>query len=506
MQQRSLALSRRSVLKAMVAALSTTALPSFASTQSMQRQLLDYDAVGLAHLIRNKSVSAKEVIEASIARIDALDGSINALTTRTFERALSRVGDLPSGTVFEGVPTLLKDLIDLGGVRRTNGSLLHLANVPKKSVAFVEAMERAGLSILGMTNAPEFASGALTDNVAFGATHNPWDLSCNSGGSSGGSAAAVAAGYVPLAQGTDGGGSNRIPASCCGIFGMKASRYRQLSGEADGGHYFLRTHQCMSRTVRDSAALLAATENPSNSAGYQPVGLVEGPAKRRLRIAVSIENSFGEQPDKTVAEAIYRTIKLCESLGHEVIALPNPVAGEQLFSASEGIMLAPMPSLIAQVESLVGGPAETSGLLTQATVDMTRYSQRLPKDARQNGLVYFDQLTREFGQFFAKYDLWLTPTIPIEPPKNGYLSHDTPFDLALIRNRQLLSYTMTANGVGAPAMSVPLFQSSATGLPIGSHFMAAPGNDRMLYELAFELEAAQPWAQRWAPHSAMSLT
>jgi amidase len=503
---------RRTVLKVIASSLGATLSPAAGiansmsdSSGSLQRQLLEYDAVGLAQLIRSGAISAKEVIDATITRIDALDQDINALTTETFERALTRLAAIPADTQFQGVPILLKDLIDLGGVPRTNGSRLNLTNIPEKSVAYVEAIERAGLSVVGMTNTPEFASGALTDNVVFGTTNNPWDLTRNSGGSSGGSAAAVAAGYVPLAQGTDGGGSNRIPASCCGILGMKASRYRQVSGEADGGHYFLRTHQCLSRTVRDSAALLAATENPINYAGYPPVGLVEGPAKRRLRIAVSPENSFGEQPEASVLAALNATISLCESLGHEIVIEPNPVVGEHMFPAAEGIMLAPMTTLIAQVESVTGKRAEETGLLTKATIDMARYSQGLPQNAQQEGLAYFSRLTRDFAEFFETYDLWLTPTIPIETPANGYISHDTSFDLALQRNRQLLGYTMIANGIGAPAMSVPLFHSSETGLPIGSHFMAPPGADRMLYELAFELEMAQPWAQRWAPYSGMSL-
>ena len=503
---------RRRALKIAASSLGAILSPAssiaFSMTEpavSLQRELLKYDAIGLAQLIRSGEISAVEVINATITRINALDQEINALTTETFERALTRLDTMPSDTRFQGVPIVLKDLIDLGGVPRTNGSRLNLANIPEKSVAYVEAIERAGLSILGMTNTPEFASGALTDNVAFGVTKNPWDLTRNSGGSSGGSAAAVAAGYVPIAQGTDGGGSNRIPASCCGILGMKASRYRQVSGEADGGHFFLRTHQCLSRTVRDSAALLAATENPVNRAGYPPVGLVEGPAKGRLRIAVSAENSFGEQPEASVLAALNETIKLCESLGHEIIIVPNPVSGEHMFPAAEGIMLAPLPTLLAQVESMMGKQAEETGLLTNATIDMARYSQGLPKNAQQKGIEYFLQLTRDFESFFETYDMWLTPTIPIEAPVNGYISHDTDFDLALRRNRQLLGYTMIANGIGAPAMSVPLFHSSVTGLPIGSHFMASPGADRMLYELAFELEMAQPWAQRWAPHSGMSL-
>lgn len=492
--------NRRFILKSAVASLAAVSFaPAFAVQSraiAVSDELLEYDAVGLAQLIRDCDVSAREVLEASIARIEALDGQINALTTRNFAGALERVGQISPQTVFAGVPTLLKDLVDYGGVRRTSGSLLYLSNVPAASVDYVDAMESAGLSILGMTNTPEFASGALTDNLAFGQTHNPWDLGRNAGGSSGGSAAAVAMGYVPLAHGTDGGGSNRIPASCCGVLGMKASRYRQRSGEPDGSHYFLRTHQCLSRTVRDSAALLAATENPRNQANHPPVGLVEGPGKRRLRIAVSSENAFGEAPAPAVREVLQSTMNLCESLGHYVELVSNPISGEGLFQAAEGIMLAGMPGILALVESLTGRPAEEAGILTPATVNMGRYAARLPKDAQAKGVAYFAQLTADFAQFFHSYDVWLTPTIPVESPKLDYLARDTSFDVAFQRNRQLLGYTVAANGIGAPAMSVPLFHSSLTGLPVGSHFMAAPGADKTLYELAFELEAAQPWVGR----------
>lgn len=492
--------NRRFILRSAVATLAATTLPAVFAEQSLgtafQDELLQYDAVGLAGLIRTGDVSALEVLEASIARIEALDGQINALTTRNFTKALEQVEHISTETVFAGVPTLLKDLIDYGGVRRTSGSLLYLSNVPKVSVEYVRAMERAGLSILGMTNTPEFASGALTENLAFGPTRNPWDLGRHVGGSSGGSAAAVAMGYVPLAHGTDGGGSNRIPAAYCGVLGMKASRYRQHSGEPDGGHYFLRTHQCLSRTVRDSAALLAATENPQNQANYPAVGLVEGPGKRRLRIAVTSENAFGEEPAPAVKQVLESTMKLCESLGHHVVEVPNPIIGEALFQAAEGLMLAGMPSLLALVESLTGKPVEEAGILTRATVDMGRYSARLPQDASEKGLSYFAQLTAEFEQFFGAYDVWLTPTVPVEAPQIGHPAHDVPFETAFERNRQLMGYTVAANGIGAPAMSVPLFHSSVTGLPVGSHFMAAPGADKALYELAFELEAAQPWAER----------
>ncbi len=497
---------RRFIVNAITGAVALHAIAQLpraqASLHRSANDLLKFDAVGLAQLIRQGELSAQEVTEASITRIEALEPSINALTTRNFSAALARAPTIGTNTVFAGVPTLLKDLVDYAGVRRTNGSLLHLTQVPKISVDYVAAMEQAGLNILGMTNTPEFASVAMTDNMAFGPTRNPWDLTRNAGGSSGGSAAAVAAGYVPLAHGTDGGGSNRIPASCCGVLGMKASRYRQKSGEADGSHLFLRTHQCLSRTVRDSAALLAATEVFGHPQGYEPVGLVEGPGTKRLRIAVSMENAFGESPQASVKDVIIKTMQLCAALGHDVVELPNPLNGNALFRAAEGIMLAEVPQLLSYVEFLTGRPAEDSGLLTPATVNAGRYAASLPADSLQQGLNYFAQLTQKFTPFFDDYDLWLTPTLPLETPRQGYISYDTPFTDAIARNRQMLGYTVVANGIGAPAMSVPLFRSAETGLPVGSHFMAAPGQDLRLYELAFELEAAQPWADHWPPLTA----
>jgi amidase len=469
---------------------------------SLSRDLLGYDALGLAQLIRDRQVSPREVLQAAIARIESMDSTLNAMTTLTFDRALEKSARIPRDSVFAGVPTLFKDLVDVGGVRRTSGSKLFLANVPKASVEYVKAVEASGLNMLGMTNTPELASLALTDNPAFGPTLNPWNLEYSAGGSSGGSAAAVAAGYVPLAHGTDGGGSNRIPASCCGVLGMKASRYRMVSGEPDGGHLFLRTHQCLSRSVRDSAALLAATENRQNQAGYAPVGLVTAPGKRRLRIAYSVKNCFGELPDAAVHEVLDRTATLCARLGHEVEEVANPLDGEALFTAVEAIMLVGMPGLLGTVEALTGRPAEEAGLLSPATVAMGRYGARYSREDYDRSIAYCERLALQFGDFFSGQDIWLTPVMPMETPGNGWVGPNSTGDELVVRNRRMLAYTAVANAIGAPAMSVPLFHSPASGLPVGSHFMAAPGADRTLYELAYELEEAQPWAGRWAPISA----
>ncbi|MBT7713432.1 MAG: amidase [Deltaproteobacteria bacterium] len=204
----------------------------------MTDELLNYDALGLAELVRKGEVTPRELVEVTARRIEALDGTINAMTTLTIERALEKADRISVDSVFAGVPTMLKDFIDCAGVRRTDGSVSNLTNVCQTSADYVQAIEDAGLNLVGMTNLPEFASTVVTDNQAFGPTRNPWDVTRTPGGSSGGSAAAVAAGYTPLVHGTDGGGSNRMPSSWCGTLGMKPSRYRMVSGEPEGVDHF----------------------------------------------------------------------------------------------------------------------------------------------------------------------------------------------------------------------------------------------------------------------------
>lgn len=466
-------------------------------------ELLAYDAVGLAELVRKGELSARELVEATALRIERLDGKINAMTTLSMQRALQQTESISADSVFAGVPTVIKDLADVAGIRRTSGSRLQLTHVPQKSSDYMKALEAAGLNIVGMSNTPEFASIVITDNDAFGPTRNPWGLEFSVGGSSGGSAAAVAAGYVPIAHGTDGAGSIRIPSSCCGLLGMKASRYRMACGESDGVHQFLRTHQSISRTVRDSAALFAATENRARDNPYPRVGLVQGPGKKRLKIAFTSANCFGQEPVATVRSALADTAKLCADLGHEVVKVSNPLDGDALFQAIESVGMAKMPSLLAMAESLTGRPAEESGLLTSLLVQTGRYAQRLPADSYDKGMAYLRKMTLQLTDFFSSIDVWLTPTLRVESPLVSQFSPDSNFsDMQRAQNHDLMTYTAFVNALGGPAMSVPLGWSTETGLPIGSHFSAVPGADKLLYELAFELEEALPWRNRWAPYSA----
>lgn len=472
----------------------------------MTDELLNYDALGLAELVRKGEVTPRELVEVTARRIEALDGTINAMTTLTIERALAKADRIPADSVFAGVPTMLKDYIDCAGVRRTDGSVFKLTNVCQASVEYVQAMEDAGLNLVGMTNLPEFASMVVTDNQAFGPTRNPWDLTRTSGGSSGGSAAAVAAGYTPLVHGTDGGGSNRLPSSWCGTLGMKPSRHRMVSGEPEGVEHFFRTHQTIGRSVRDSAALFAVTEDRSHKAIYPVVGQIVGPSRRRLRIGLTTKNIFSNEPAEDIKAATEDVASLCEDLGHTVIPVENPVHGEVYFRAYATLFSSKFKGFLKPFEMLTGKPAEESGLLTYGSVSLIREAEKYTDEDRQKAEAYVKELSARMAEFHKQFDVWLTPVTPEGPPKISVISPDQSYNDNREAMETIMSYTPMANMLGAPAMSVPLSWSKTTGLPIGSHFSAKPGDDRTLYELAYELEEARPWFDRWAPFSARHVT
>ena len=262
--------TRRTFLKRATAALAMSIAPASART-AKHDDLVDCDALALAELLKKKEISPPELVESVIRRIEALDPALNFMTTRAYGRAREKAKSISLDSRFAGVPILIKDMVDVGGVRRTDGSRLLATNIPKTNVRYIDGVEEAGLNIIGMTNVPELAGGLTTNNDLFGATRNPWKLEYSVFASSGGSAAAAAAGIVPLVHGTDGAGSNRLPASITGLFGMKPSRERMLSGESDGGHDLTKTNQTLGRSVRDSAALLDHTEDKSG-VRYEPQG------------------------------------------------------------------------------------------------------------------------------------------------------------------------------------------------------------------------------------------
>lgn len=465
-----------------------------------QRELLAFDAVGLSALIRSGELQPSEVLDATIERIEDVDGTINAVIDRAFDRARSIVDQVAADAPFAGIPTFVKDLIDVEGLRRSEGSRLQMANVSAASPDYIIKLEQAGLVIAGKTNTPEFASLPVTDNEVFGKTLNPWSLDHSPGGSSGGSAAAVAAGYTPIVHGTDGGGSNRIPASACGVFGMKASRGRQASGELDGSHPVFKTHHAISRTVRDSATLFAATEIQAGGA-HPPVGLVTRPTDRRLRIGVSPIDVLGDSPEPAARAALDSTMQLLIDLGHDVTEMPNPVDGAQFYAAYRNLFLSRTVGMLGMIEAQAGAPVEQTGLLTPLTIGLMRQSDELAPDAAERGEAYLQMLTADMETFFGQTDVWLTLVHPHDAISAAEFDPMGEFDRH--KSETYLSNAAVANMSGSPSMSVPLAFDTPTGVPVGSMFTAAPGDDGLLYELAFALEEARPWADRWAPNSAM---
>jgi len=463
--------------------------------------LLKYDGIGLASLVKSGEITPKELVEASIRRIEALDGQLNAVVVRGFEQALKRAETITPEGPFAGVPFLLKDNIDYEGMPATHGSVFfkeHAVATPPSRL--VKAYDAAGLNVLGNTHSPEYGLKPTTESVSFGATCNPWKLNHSTGGSSGGAAAAVAAGYVPFAHAADGGGSIRIPASCCGLFGLKPSRARFVA--ARGNSVGLIQDHCVSRSVRDSAQLFALSQDRSSSAAFKPIEYITSPGKRRLKIGLSMANYFGEAPHADVKAAIEQTARLCESLGHEIILVDNPINGQEFEDYFRALFVVRLSAVKEKIETATGKPVSETGLMEPFTQDFIKYAKPLQDGSFDKAKQYFQDLGEEIKELMEPFDLLLTPVLQSPPVELGYL-HDVTVDYETMSRRifDYLSYTPVQNALGMPAMSVPLGMSKK-GLPIGSHFVAREGDERTLYELAYELESAQPWKNKWAPFSA----
>ena len=498
-------INRRDFIKGSVA-VTSIGLAGFTTGQGAAQslkhdELIDEDALGLAARLRAREFSQAELVEIFIRRVEVMNPVLNFMTNDAFDRARKAAGNISLDTRFAGVPILMKDMIDIGGLRRTDGSRLMLENKPERNVAFVDAVEAAGFNIFGQTNVPELASFIITNNAVFGPTRNPWNPDYSVFSSSGGSAAAVAAGVVPIAHGTDGAGSNRLPPSATGIFGMKPSRFRMRSGEAGGGHDIAKTNQMLSRTVRDSAAALAETEDPSGNV-YSPVGFVERPSKRRLKVGVVSPDSALMKAEPEVLDAQQNAARLLENLGHTIVETPWPVDAEAVADAYVKFFAGKVGPLKSAVEAASGKPLMESGLLTPLLASNILSSEAFTAQEIAEGRAYLNKIEPLFEAVFNSFDVLLAPVAPVVAPP---LFEHTPEELWTEElanySSARLKYTSPINFAGCPAMSVPLGRSRSTGVPIGSHFIAAKGDDKLLYELAYELEEAQPWRKSWAPFS-----
>lgn len=453
--------------------------------------VLALDATAQAEAIRKGEISAVELLDETIRRIEAVNPKVNAIVTECFDRARDRAKAGDFSGPFAGVPFAIKDLNDVAGVRTTHGCRAMMQNIAKTSHAYVKASESAGLNIVGKTNTPEFGLEATTESLALGPCLNPWNTAHSSGGSSGGAGAAVAAGLLPMAHANDGGGSIRIPSSCCGLFGLKTSRGRQM-GEGNG--FSLAVQGVISRSVRDTARMLAATERETPAPGLERVGFVEGPSTRRLKIGMYLTGGRGEQPEPDVAEAIQSTAALCKELGHEVgeakFTFDSAESVEQfliLWSSGAG-------AAYEEFEAQFGRKPTDQDFepLTMAFVDQYLNGG---KEKLAGAVQALMRITGELFEQAKSFDVLLCPVLRSAPPLIGEQAPTVPFDVLIERMKTYVAYTPLHNSAGMPAISVPLAWN-AQGLPIGSQFAAKPGGERTLLELAYELEAARPWAQK----------
>lgn len=468
------------------------------------------DATGQADLVRRGEVSPLELVDAAIARIESLNPSLNAVIHPSFERARERArGALPDGP-FRGVPFLLKDLdvVCAGEPMHAGTKFLRDAHfVADHDSYLVEKFRAAGLINLGKTNTPEFGLNITTEPEAYGPTRNPWNLAHSTGGSSGGSAAAVAAGLVPMAHASDGGGSIRIPASECGLVGLKPSRGR-ISMGPDYGEYwagFVTSH-VVTRSVRDTASSLDSVAGSMPGDPYtappaaRPFAAALGVDPGRLRIGVlrHVPNGSASVHADCIA-AVDTAAKLLESCGHRVdeqfpVALAESEATSSGFST---LVCCWVAAGIAAWENVLGrklGPDDVE----PATWVSAEMGRNISAAAYIQTLHSLHAFTRRMAAWWADgYDILVTPTLTAPPPQIGELvpPRDNPLD-GLARTMALMAFTPPFNITGQPAISLPLHWNPG-GLPIGVQLVAAYGREDLLLGVAAQLEAAAPWAQRW---------
>lgn len=460
---------------------------------------VQHDATALAALVARGDCRADELSEAAERQIERLNPQLNAVLQRLAPQAAD------AGGVFAGVPFLVKELVlHAAGVRCDMGSALTQGFVAPGDTELMQRFRRAGLRLIGTTQTPELGYGATTEPRLYGPARNPWNLAHSTGGSSGGSAAAVAAGLVPLAHANDGGGSIRIPASCCGLVGLKPTRDRVPTGPDYADPLSgMGVEFALTRSVRDCAGLLDAVHGADPGAP----GLLPSPAQpyatlgerppQRLRIAYSSRKPGGGDVDPACAQAVEQTALLLQALGHEVAEAAPDYDWTMFLEAQHIHWTSFVASVVDSVAPLVGKAADAD-TLEAATLACWDYGRRLSANQLQWAYAVNNIVSRAVGQFFTRYDVLLTPTLAREPAPLGVLDQNRAGISAHEWTQQIFDYaafTPLFNMTGQPALSLPLHWS-AKGLPVGVQLAAGFAREDLLLGLAFQLEAAQPWQAR----------
>ena len=462
-----------------------------------------HDALGLAELVAAGEVKPEELLDEAIRRVESVDPRLNAVVIRCYDEARRSVAaGLPEGP-FRGVPFLLKDLhLGTPGVRTTSGSRFFADYVAEREAELVTRYRAAGLVVFGKTHSPEFGLTTSSESKLFGQTRNPWAPEHTAGGSSGGAAAVVAAGILPAANATDGGGSIRVPASCCGVFGLKPTRGRTPMGpEVGEGWSGMSAMHAVTRSVRDSAALLDATAGPAVGDPYAAPAAARpfldevGAAPGRLRIALQTTTWNGAPTHPECVAAAEDAARLCRELGHEVTEANLEVDAEKLREATLTVISANLRATLEDRAAVLGRPF-TQDDVELATFFMAQGAASRDAAAYARAIRVLHASGRQVGHFLTRYDVILTPTLATPPLPLGALSL-SPADPAayLAALNQTIGFTQLFNVSGSPAMSVPLFWSDA-GLPVGVQFAGRFGDEATLLRLAAQLEEARPWADR----------
>jgi amidase len=454
-----------------------------------------------ARLVRAGEVSPVELVELYLERIDRLDSQLQSFVTVTGERALEEAraaeqalsdgrDDLPP---FHGVPISIKDLTPTAGVRTTYSCTALANNVPRVDVAVVTRLKAAGFVLLGKTNTPEFGTIPVTESALNGACRNPWDTDRTPGGSSGGAAAALAAGLCPVSEGSDGGGSIRIPASCCGVYGLKPSRGRISNApytSVDG----LGTSGPISRTVADAAAFLDVTAGPEHgdpwwmSAPARPFSAAVSDDPGRLRVGLSLRPPAGISVDPACVEAARDAAGLFADLGHQVDEIDLDLQDEEL-QRLFAVVWQTAPSLYPVDDPTVLSPLNRMLLEAARSTPSTTYVQ---------AVFRLRTAARRFAALWEEIDILLTPTLALPPVPVGWLGEEGP-QVEFARSAQFTPFTAIANITGQPAASLPLRWSD--GLPIGVQIVGPPAGDALVLQLSAQAEASRPWADRRPPVS-----
>ncbi len=483
------------------------------------------DALGLAELIRAREITPEEALYAAIARIERLDPRVGAIVEPLYERARARIAAGVGDGPFAGVPFVVKDAIAIEDVHLSFGSAFLRKNVARHTHPLIERAEAAGLVIVGRTNMCELGLVPLTEPLAYGPTRNPWSLDHSPGGSSGGSAAAVAARMVPIAHGNDGGGSIRIPASACGLVGLKPSRGR-IPGTAEDLADGLVGELCLTRTVRDTAAFLDAVHGPRPGDRWwapppeRPYLEVASRDPRPLRISFSHESVSGAAASPEVRRVLEAAARRAEALGHHVEPGAPAIDGEAFREAFVTVWASMTAYVFDSVRAEIGR-LPIPGPVRKALSDRRGFELATRALALRPGPPPFEPTTRRIhalgarrtagdvygawatlqaasyrlAEHFERFDVWLTPTLAEPPWRIGQLDLAAPLDALIDEVLAYAGFTPIANAAGTPAISLPL-GSSGEGLPIGVQALAGFGREDLLLGLAGQLERAEPWADR----------